>query len=70
MAEAACDRMRRSNLLDKREAMCAPQARYFGGMTPSFSVMTVSRSGCRRPFLRDAENRRPGFNRLASPKHK
>jgi len=26
MAEAACDRMRRSNLLGKREALCAPEA--------------------------------------------
>jgi hypothetical protein len=49
MAEAACDRMRRSNLLGKRGAVRAP-SRYFGGMTPYFSVMTASRSGCRRPF--------------------
>ena len=30
MAEAACDRMRRSNLLGKREALCALQAAAWG----------------------------------------
>jgi hypothetical protein len=49
MAEAACDRMRRSDLVGKQGARRAP-SRYSGDMTPSFSVMTASRSGCRRPF--------------------